>query len=132
MEPASTQLSTEQIISAVSEASLPELERILDRVLAAQAARRSPHLSAAETSLLSRINQGLPSDLRERISTLRTKREEGSISESEYEELTHLTDQAEELHAERMAAMVELAKLRGIGLPALMDQLGIKFPEHVG
>lgn len=132
MEPASTQLSTEQIISAVSEASLPELERILDRVLAAQAARRSPHLSAAETSLLSRINQGLPSDLRDRISALRMQREEGSISESEYEELTHLTDQAEELHAERMAAMVELAKLRGIGLPALMDQLGIKFPEHVG
>lgn len=132
MEPGSTHLSADQIISAVSEASLPELERIFDRVLAAQAARRAPHLSGAETSLLARINQGLPSNLQERIATLRTKREDGSISDSEYEELTHLTDQSEELHAERMAALVELAKLRGITLPALMDQLGIKFPEHVG
>lgn len=132
MEPASNHLSTEQIISAVSEASLPELERIFDLVLATQAARRAPHLSAAETSLLNRINRGLPSDLRERVSALRAKREDESISEAEYEELTRLTDQVEELHAERMAAMVDLAKLRGVALPALMDQLGINLPEHVG
>lgn len=78
------------------------------------------------------VSTHLSADLRERIATLRTKREDGSISDSEYDELTHLTDQSEELHADRMAAMVELAKLRGITLPALMDQLGIKFPEHVG
>jgi len=40
-------------------------------------------------------------------------------------------NRAEELHAERMAAMVELAKLRGVSLPELMNQLGIRFPENV-
>jgi hypothetical protein len=132
MEPGSNHLSADQIISAVSEASLPDLERIFDRVLAAQAARRAPHLSGAETSLLARINQSPPLNLREQLSRLRAKREDGSISDIEYEELTRLTDLAEELHAERMAAMVELAKLRGVTLPVLMNQLDIKFPEHVG
>ena len=54
-----------------------------------------------------------------------------SITDAAYEELTRLTDRAEELHADRMAALVELAKYRGVSLAVLMDQLGIHFPAHV-
>ena len=100
-------------------------------VLALQAARKAAHLSAAESALLARINQGLPAALRERIAWLRDKREDESITDAAYEELTRLTDRAEELHADRMAALVELAKCRGVSLAVLLDQLGIHFPEHV-
>jgi hypothetical protein len=131
METSSDQLSPEQIISAVSHLSLPELEQVFDHVLALQAERKATRLSAVESALLIRINQGLPSELRERIAVLRAKREDEVITDTEYEELTQLTDRAEELHADRMAALVELAKLRGVSLPVLMDQLGIHFPEHV-
>jgi hypothetical protein len=68
--------------------------------------------------------------MRERLSSLRAKREGETITDAEYEELTRLTLQAEELHAERMDAMVKLARLRGVSLPALMDQLNIRFPEN--
>lgn len=131
METPSIHLSPEQIIAAASSLSLPELEQIFDRVLALQAERKAAHLSAAESVLLARINQGLPSELRERIASLRAKREMESIADAEYEELTRLTDQAEEAHADRMAALVELAKLRGVGLPVLINMLGIRFPEDV-
>jgi hypothetical protein len=131
METPARQLSTEQIISAVLHLSLPELEQVLDHVLALQAERKAAHVSAAESVLLDRINQGLPAALRERIACLRAKREDESITDAEYEELTHLTDQAEKLHADRMAALVDLARCRGVGLAVLMDQLGIHFPEHV-
>ena len=131
METPSSQLSTEQIISAVSHLSLPELEQVFDHVLALRAERKAAHLSAAESALLTRINQGLPAALRERLACLRAKREDESITDAEYEELTRLTDRAEELHADRMAALVELAKCRGVSLAVLMDQLGIHFPEHV-
>jgi iron-sulfur cluster repair protein YtfE (RIC family) len=131
METSSGQLSTAQIISAVSRLSLPELEHVFDHVLALQAERKAAHLSAAESALLPRINQGLPAALRERIAILRAKREEESITDTEYEELTRLTDRAEELHADRMAALVELAKFRGVSLAVLMDQLGIHCPENV-
>jgi hypothetical protein len=131
METPSDQLSTEQIIAAVARLSLPELEHVFAHILALQAKRKAAHVSAAESALLARINQSLPSALRDRIAFLRAKREDESITDAEYEELTELTDQAEELHADRMAALVELAKCRGVSLPALMDQLGIHFPENV-
>lgn len=130
MDTPSSQLSPAQIIAAVSHLSSPELKLVLDSLLALQAQRNAPRLSATESALLMRINQGLPTDLRARITTLRRQREEETISDTEYEELTRLTDRAEELHAERMAALVELAQLRGVSLPVLMDQLGIHFPEY--
>ena len=130
MDTLSSQLSPEQIISAVSHLSLPELKKVLDSLLALQAERNAPRLSAAESTLLVRINQGLPSDLRTRIAALRERREDEVITDTEYEELTRLTDHAEELHADRMGALVELAQLRGVSLPVLMDQLGIHFPEY--
>lgn len=130
METPARQLSTEQIISAVSHLSFLELEQVFAYVLALQAERKAAHLSAAESALLVRINQGLPSALRERIACLRVKREDESITDAEYEELTRLTDQAEELHADRIASLVELATYRGVSLAVLMDQLGLHFPEY--
>jgi hypothetical protein len=94
------QLSTEQIISAIARLSLPELEQVFDHVLALQARHKATALSAAESALLARVNQGLPVALRDRIVFLRAKREEESITDAEYEELTRLTDQAEERHAD--------------------------------
>ncbi len=131
METMPNQISTEQIMSAVTQLTLPELERVFDRVLALQAERKAPRLTEEEPALLARINQGLPEELRERLSSLRAKREDETITDAEYEELTCLTLQAEEFHAERLAAMVKLARLRGVSLPALMDQLNIHFPENV-
>lgn len=127
----SRQLSTEQLLSAVSHLSLPELEQVFELVLSLQAKCKATHVSAAESALLVRINQGLPAALHERMADLRAKREDETITDAEYEELTRLTDQAEELHAERMAALVELAKYRGVSLAVLMDRLGIHFPDNV-
>jgi hypothetical protein len=126
-----SQLSTEQILSAISALSLPELERVFEHVLALQAERKVAQLSVVEAALLDRINRGLPLELHERLALLRAKREEETITDAEYVELTQLTDRAEELHADRMAALVELAKCRDLTLQVLMEQLGIHFPEHV-
>jgi hypothetical protein len=60
------QLSTEQIISAIARLSLPELEQVFDHVLVLQARRKATALSAAESALLARVNQGLPVALRDR------------------------------------------------------------------
>lgn len=81
--------------------------------------------------LIDRARQGLPAELRHHLAVLRAKREDETITDAEYDELTRLTLRSEELHAERMEALVKLARLRGITLPALMDQLGIHFPDNV-
>lgn len=131
METGSNQISTEQIISAVHQLSLPELERVFDHVLMEQAERKAAHLSVSETALLERINTTLPTNMRERFIELKEKRANEKISAVEYSELTSLSNQCEEIHANRMAALVELAKVRGLSLNEVMDQLGIQFPENV-
>lgn len=128
---ATNQLSTEQILSAVNALSLPDLERVFRRVITVQAERKAHHLSARESELLLRINQGTPNELRERFNQLRVKREAGSITDEEYAELTTVYAKIEELHAERMTALGDLALLRGVPLDQLMKQLGISFPEYV-
>jgi len=127
----SGRLSAEDIISAVAELSLREIEEVFEHMLALQAERKASHLPTAESELLVRVNAGLPTDMVERLATLRAKRQDSTITDTEYEELTRLGDQGEKLHADRLSALVELAKLRGVSLPVLLDQLCIHFPDNV-
>jgi hypothetical protein len=125
-----TNLSSDQILSALEQLSSAELERLVPRVIALGAARRAPQLAPEESKLLERIEEGLPEALKTRLSELEAKRDDCSLTEAEATELLGLSDQAERLHGERLAALAELAKLRRTTLPVLMDQLGIKFPEN--
>jgi hypothetical protein len=123
-------LSSDQILSALEQLSPAELEQLVPRVIALGAARRAPHLSPDESRLLARIDQCLPEKLKARLSELEERRDDGSLTEAEAAELLGLSDRAETLHAERLAALADLAKLRGTTLPVLMDQLGIRFPDN--
>lgn len=123
-------LSTDQILSAMEQLSPAELEKLVPRVVALGAARRAPHLEPEESKLLARVNVGLPPDLKARLGELEENRDAGSLSEAEAEELLTVSDQVEQLHAERLEALADLAKLRGTTLTALMGQLGIRFPDN--
>lgn|SRR5262249_22557594 len=123
-------LSSEEILSALEKMDAAELEQLAPRIIALTAARRAPHLKPEESKLVARINEGLPEDLKSRLACLEDKRDEGSLTEEESSELLSLSDRAERLHAERLEALSELARLRGTTLPALMEKLGIRFPEN--
>jgi len=127
-----TNLSSEEILSALEKMDAAELEQLVPRVIALTASRRAPHLKPEESALLARINRALPEELKTRLDHLEEKRDEGSVTEAERAELLNLSDKAEQLHAERLGALAELAKLRGTTLPALMEKLGIRFPRMPG
>jgi iron-sulfur cluster repair protein YtfE (RIC family) len=110
--------------------SIAELEQLVDQVLALRAERVAPHLSAEESALLSRINQGLPASERVRMRALLEKRDEQTLAPAEWQELTALTDKLELLHADRLAALADLAQVRGVTLDAVIQQLGLHFPDH--
>jgi hypothetical protein len=122
--------SSHHLLAAVERLSLPELEQFVHQVIALQASRRAPHLSAEETTLLKCIYQTLPDERKARLQMLITKREAESLTVAEYEELTTLTDQLEALQAERLAALAALAQRRGTTLSGVMAQLGVRFPDH--
>ena len=124
------QLPTEQLLEAIEQLDQAELDDFVHRVIALRAKRQAPSLSKSESELLQRINQGIPVGMQKRYNELIAKRKEETLEPQEYGELLDLTDQVEELEAERVADLVELARLRQVSLDTLMTQLGIHAPTY--
>jgi hypothetical protein len=119
------QPSCSTLLEAAAQLSAPELDQLLDGVLTLRARRRAPSLWSAESALLLTINQPLPPAVQKRFDELRSKLQEATITPEEHRELLEVTDEKEIHWARRMEAAVELARLRGVPLPDLLQQLGI-------
>jgi len=125
------QVSTDQLLRAVERLPAQELATFAAQVIALRAQREAPHLSQPETRLLLQINQGIPAPVQRQFDELVVKRQDETITPEEMQELIQITDQIEQLDAQRLAALVELANLRGTTLDALMATLGIAPSAHV-
>ncbi len=58
-----------------------------------------------------------------------SKRDNGEITEKELNRLVQLTQEEEQLRLRRIEILGELAQLKGISLPQLMQELGINSPK---
>lgn len=117
--------SSEELLREVSRLSNPALDTFLDHVLQLRAERRAPHLSREETGLLESINYRRPPEVQARFDQLVTRRRANKITSAELKELRTLTDQSEMQAAERVRAVADLARLRGISVNEMLRQLGI-------
>jgi len=124
------EVSQEALLKALEQFIPQELEQSVSRLLSRRTRHKEPRLSAAESELLLRINRGLPEDVRRRYAELIFKRQSENLDQTEQAELRKLTDDVEELEADRVSALVGLARSRGISLEALMNDLGIPAPAH--
>ena len=125
-----TELPFDELLKAVEQLSLADLEQLMSQVIALQAQRKAPSLSLDETELLLKINQSLPVAVQQRLDDLVAKRQAETLSAEEHQELLALTDQIEKSDAQRIHYMVELARYRGTSLTKLMDELGIHPPAY--
>lgn len=119
-------ISSEDLLDALQKLETPELERIVSRLIVLKAERTAPHLPQRETELLMKINRGLPNEVSRRYRELIGKRRSASLTSEEHQELLSLTQTAEDLEAERLGYLSELARLRHSSLPRLMEELGIR------
>lgn len=124
----SSQSSTriQQLLSGAEQLSDQDLDVFADRVMVLRAGRYAPHLSEREATLLGIINRGLLEDQQLRLDILNRKRRSGTLSPSEYDELLNLTGLSEQLDAERIEALGELASLRQTSVTSLMFQLNLR------
>ncbi len=120
------ELSIEKLIEAAGQLSQSELERFISQVLALQAQRSAPSLSAEESALLMTINSGLSEKMYESYRKLIEKRREGKLTEEEHRDLLRISDENEQRQADRLEALVNLARLRNTTLDDLMGTLGIQ------
>jgi hypothetical protein len=87
-------------------------------------------LSAREAELIQQINLGLPADLWAEYRELIRKRDEQALTPAEHQRLVSISDQIEQSNARRMTHVAQLARLRGVKLDALMNDLGISGGSH--
>ena len=124
-------ISNPQLSQVIEQLSLAELDRFADEVTALRARRHAPVLSGDESALFAIINQTLSETERFRLEELGEKRADETLTLEEHQELLRLQQRLEALHAARMKALADLAQLRGVTLTAVMEQLGIEFPDYV-
>lgn len=114
-----------QLLAAAEQLTAEELATFAAEVVALRARRLAPGLAAAEAALLQRINAMAPAGEDQRYAALVTLRDSEALSSAGHAELLRLSDAREERYAERIAALVELAALRGVTLDALLRDLGL-------
>jgi hypothetical protein len=124
------EVSRKELLEAVEQFSSLELAQFVGQVLALRARREAPGLSASESELLLRINRGMPEELSGRYGELIAKRNAEILGQDELTELLRLTDAFESFEADRVAALGELARIRGVSLEKLMAELGIPASDH--
>ena len=124
------QIAADQLLEAARQLPPPELNQLVERLVAwrTQLLNAVPRLSADETTLLLKINQGFAPAPQQRYDELLEKRDARTLTPDEYQELLALTDQVEAFNVERVQALADLARLRQVSLSEVMNQLGLAIP----
>jgi hypothetical protein len=122
-------LDMNDVLHGLSELQKDEFEAFVGKVLSIQAQRKALSLPQNEVDLLQKINVQLGKTERVRLEQLNTKLDNETLTKAEHEELVGLLERIEELDAERMSTLVDLATLRGVTLEDMMKQLG--FPPNL-
>ena len=124
-------MSLDELIKAANELDKTDLDRLFHQVVVLRAHRKSNILPEEEAQLLQKINQGMDSELRSQYQVLRKKREDETLTDSEYEMLIQLSNQIEQFGAQRLESLASLARLRQVSLSTIMDSLGIQPVTYV-
>ena len=106
------------------------VEVLRARLQQQQQTSSTPQLSATESQLLLRINHSLSGIEWTRYHHLVAKRQSETLSADEQQELIALSDQIEIANANRIDALIELARLRNVSLDVVMGDLGLQPPSY--
>jgi hypothetical protein len=120
------QISALDLLQAVQQLSQPELEQFIEEILQFKAQKNAANLTKQESDLLLKINQDLPIELQQQYKILTQKRDQETLTESEYEKLLESTDQLDKYQAQRLEYLTQLAQIRQISVSTLMTEMGVK------
>ena len=123
------QINAEQLLDAALRLPPAEFEKLFTQLQSLRPKPKASRLSPQETTLLRQINEGVPPQWQKRSAALRRKQLQTRLTRAEQRELETLIQQMEQLDVERLQRLAELARLRHVSLPDLMQQLGLEPPE---
>ncbi len=97
----------------------------------AVAAKNIKVLSEEESTLLLKINEGLPADIQNRYHDLSIKNVQETLTEAEHQELLKLIPQVEAKNIERLKYLIALAQLWKMSVDDVMKKLEIQTPPVI-
>lgn len=124
--------SANDLFSAVERLDPIELESFTQRVLTLRARRMAGDRATRDAALVAKAGEEPPRTTVSRIRKLRERQDAERLTPAEHEELIALSDTLEEWNVRRLAALVELAQLRGTTLREVTEQLGLMRHDHGG
>jgi hypothetical protein len=92
----------------------------------------SGHTTLSERQLLTFVRYPIPAPIQDRYSALIERRQAEVLTPEEHEELLELTDQIEQIDAQRAEYLVSLARMRRVPVSQLVTDLGIDDPSQHG
>ena len=105
--------------------ALSDLEQVMNKGYYLLAEKKAPHLSKRETELFREINDGFDEVFWYRYKELRGKLEDETMTPTENEEFLKMNEEVEAKNVIRLRSVAELAQLRQMSIPDLMNQLGL-------
>ena len=114
-----------ELLDSLKQLGVDELGEVAATAVRLRANQRGQVLSDQETVLLQQINKDLLPVEQVKMDSLIAKREAENLTEAELAELISLSNLVEEIHVERLAALIELAALRNVSLESLKNSLNL-------
>ena len=124
-----TTVAHEQVIDLIEDLpneTLPDLVRFIEFLRFKSKQEKSAVGTEPEASLLAVALRRLPSDDQHRLSLLRARKEEGTLTPEDHAELLAFVERIEREDAERAVALIELSRHRNMPLGALLSELGLE------
>ena len=119
-------LSAHGFPSGLSDLPLSALEHLAQELDAVIAQKRKTDRKPSEGELLLQINTTvLNAEERSRYWVLSDRLEADFLTDLEHQEFMELVDKDENLRNNRLKLLIELAQMRNISLPKLMENLGL-------
>jgi hypothetical protein len=106
------------LVETLPEASLLQAESLLTELNSVPAIVPA----SQEIPLLEIIQRRLPSQQQTRLNDLRQRLADEIITEKEHQELLAFIDPIEQMDAERVEAMIQLAQLRNVNLNTIIQE----------
>lgn len=101
-----------ELVKRLSKLDVNKLEKLRSQIDKVVAYKKAPTKAERESQLVKEIKRKIPNSLIKYKNSLVTKLKDGSIVEKEKEDLNFTINYLDELNAERIVLMGELAKLR--------------------
>lgn len=125
--PIHTEIDIQTLLQNTTNLSVAELETFATALNKLIKQRKQKEQKDKENQLLAKLNQAVLSKVKhEKVLELSPKVESETITTKEQKQLSKLLTEVEELRNERVKIMIELARLKSVTLPTLMQELGLK------